>query len=456
MGLVGRIEDVPLSEILHVVSRSQKNGTLVLNNGSGLKAVVVFDDGKVIQAATNDLRDSLGSLLYVKGLVDEAGLRRALEIQRGPKQGMRLGQVLLEMKALPQEKLEETIRKHIENLVCMLIQWEGGSFSFEHGRPALGEDLETVMREFLIDDGLSTEYLLVESARLVDEIARNGSKPAGTAGPAARPTPLELLSPAEAAPVDRRRPVRVVTEYRPSQTAVPPPVGIKVTPQPAGRAPSGAPPPGAATSALYPPRPPDKPRPGPSGSPDNGSPREGPAGRPREMETLRTMSEEMRAQLTVPGVALVALRYARSLVSRAAMFRVTGDELVELGRIGIRTESGPADRQGKKTKLPAGGGSAFAAVIRDGTSKRGRLREGSWDRAFLTELGGLPPDEFFMVPATCDGKVAAVLYGDNAIDGTPLPAIAGLEVLMQQAGLAMEKTLLEERLREMQRAAAFS
>jgi hypothetical protein len=455
MGLVGRIEDVPLSEILHVVSRSQKNGTLVLNNGSGLKAVVIFDDGKVIQAATNDLRDSLGSLLFVKGLVDENGLRRALEIQRGPKLGMRLGQVLVERKALTQEKLEETIRKHIENLVCMLIQWKRGTFSFENGRPAVGEDLETVMKEFLIEDGLSTEYLLVESARLVDEINRNGPKPAATME---RQIPLELLSPTEAAPLDRRHPVRVVTEYRPPETAVPPPVVIKVAQQSTGRTPTGISASGtsasrAAASPLYPPRPSERPGVSLPGTPDDArSQGSGAAARAREMETLRTMSAELRTQLTVDGVALVALRYARTLVGRAVMFRVTGNDLTEIGRVGMRASGGPADRQGKKA-TPAGAGSLFAAVIRDGASKKGRFREGSWDRSFLMDLGGAAPDEFFMVPATCDGKVAAILYGDNTIDGTPLPAITGLEILMQQVGLAMEKAFLEERLRKMQKAA---
>jgi hypothetical protein len=446
MGLVGRIEDVPLSEILHVVSRSQKNGTLVLNNGSGLKAVVIFDDGKVIQAATNDLRDSLGGLLYVKGLVDENALRRALEIQRGPKVGMRLGQVLVEMKALTQEKLEETIRNHIENLVCMLIQWERGSFSFENGRPALGEDLEAVTREFLIDDGLSTEYLLVESARQVDEMNRNGQKPA--AAPE-RPIPLELLSSGEAAPLDRRRPVRVVTEYRPPEAAVPPPVKIKVA-EPAARRPS----PGTTPSDLYPPRPPEKPRSGRPGSPDETpSPRMGEAAPSHEMETLRAVSEEMRAMSTETGIAHLALRYARSLAGRAAMFRVTGDELAEIGRTGMKTNGASPDTRGRRARPPANAGSMFAAVIRDGTSRRGRFPEGSWDRAFVTELDGEAPAESFLVPALCDGKVAAVLYGDNGADGVPLPAITGLEILMQQAGLAMEKALLQERLRGMQKPA---
>ena len=51
----------------------------------------------------------------------------------------------------------------------------------------------------------------------------------------------------------------------------------------------------------------------------------------------------------------------------------------------------------------------------------------------------------------CDGRVAAVLYGDNAPDGAPLPAITGLEVLMQHAGMAMEKAMLIKRVTDMQK-----
>jgi hypothetical protein len=429
MGLVGRVEDNGLSEIFHVVSRSTKSGTLVLRDGLGAAAVVIFQEGKVIQASTNDLRDSLGGLLYVKGLVDERGLRKALEIQRGPMKGTRLGQVLVEMGLITAEKLQETVRKHIENLVCMLLTWEKGSFSFEAGRPALDEDLETVTREFLIDDGLSTEYLLVESARLVDESNRNGPKPAA-AGPAEKPAlPAFLEGPAE----ERRRPVVVVTEYRPSEASAPPPVPIDFDRRP-GRRPSPGPPVDRRVSS------PERP-------PEDLLPRAGAVPGTREMEVLRTVSEGMRTQSTFTGVALLVLRYARSLADRVAMFQVIGDEIAETGRLGMKADGGPQGARPRKVKLPATG-SVFAEVVRDGTPKRGRIPAGSWDSAFVAELGGTAPGEFFLVPAFCDGKVAILIYGDNASDGAPLPATTGLEVLMQQVGLAMEKAMLQERLRE--------
>jgi Domain of unknown function (DUF4388) len=444
MGLVGRIEDVRLAEILQVVSGSRKTGTLVLKNESGASAVVVFDKGKVIQAATNDLRDSLGSLLFVKGLADERGLRSALEVQRGPKQGMRLGQVLIEMGILTPEKLEETIRKHIENLVCMLLKWEKGSFSFETGRPALDEEFEAVTRDLLIDDGLSTEYLLVESARLLDESNRIDPKPAARAADPSRPASLQ---PPENTAGDRRRPVVVVTEYRPSQATAPPPVAIIV-----GQQPSRMPLPGASPSAALLPLPPGKPRVDLSDSSEGEPlPGAGVAQRAREMDLLRATSERMRSQSTLTGVAVLALRYARNVVGRAAMFRVSGDEIVEIGQLGMKADGGSPNTRVRQVKLPASTGSVFAEVVQVGKSKTGRFPDGSWDRAFVMELGGTVPGEYFMVPAICEGKVAAVLYGDNAPGGAPLPAVTGLEVLMQHVGLTMEKMFLQERLRKLQK-----
>jgi hypothetical protein len=43
--------------------------------------------------------------------------------------------------------------------------------------------------------------------------------------------------------------------------------------------------------------------------------------------------------------------------------------------------------------------------------------------------------------------VAAILFGDNP-SGKPLGATEGLEIFLQQAGLAMDRALLERRLEE--------
>jgi hypothetical protein len=50
------------------------------------------------------------------------------------------------------------------------------------------------------------------------------------------------------------------------------------------------------------------------------------------------------------------------------------------------------------------------------------------------------------------GRVVALLYADNAISGDPLPDLSGIEIFMAQAGLAMEKALLERQLMHLKRS----
>jgi hypothetical protein len=84
------------------------------------------------------------------------------------------------------------------------------------------------------------------------------------------------------------------------------------------------------------------------------------------------------------------------------------------------------------------------------TSYVGPLSEEAWDRYLVEQLGGVAPSEVAIVPMVVNGKAVALLYGDNLPDGGRIGPIDGLELLMLEAGLAMEKTALEVRLRTLQ------
>jgi hypothetical protein len=57
------------------------------------------------------------------------------------------------------------------------------------------------------------------------------------------------------------------------------------------------------------------------------------------------------------------------------------------------------------------------------------------------------PPEVVAVPIVVEGMIAAIFYGDNLPGEHPITAIHGLELLMIESGLALEKNLLRERLR---------
>ncbi|WP_243688471.1 hypothetical protein [Geotalea toluenoxydans] len=56
-----------------------------------------------------------------------------------------------------------------------------------------------------------------------------------------------------------------------------------------------------------------------------------------------------------------------------------------------------------------------------------------------------------MGPIVSEGKVVAVLYGDNIPDAKPIGDTDSLEIFLSQAGLAMEKALLQRRLKDKSR-----
>ena len=56
------------------------------------------------------------------------------------------------------------------------------------------------------------------------------------------------------------------------------------------------------------------------------------------------------------------------------------------------------------------------------------------------------------MPMVLRDGVGLVFYGDDAGSGRPLGAVDDLEWALLEAGLAMERDLLEERLRDFERA----
>ena len=71
----------------------------------------------------------------------------------------------------------------------------------------------------------------------------------------------------------------------------------------------------------------------------------------------------------------------------------------------------------------------------------------------LQEIGGQWPDEFAFFPLVAEERVVALLYCDNLTTGEKSGETEGLEIFIDQAGLALEKSLLQRRIQEMERNA---
>ncbi|MEK6742412.1 MAG: DUF4388 domain-containing protein [Nitrospirota bacterium] len=171
MGFSGRLEGIAPSDIFQIISQSRMTGTLIARCQEGT-AMVVFKNGQVIEAASDTPQESLGSLLVSQGIVGEGAIGAA-EQRMKKNTDLPLGAILVDMGAISAKTLEAVVLKQIEHIVHRLVSCEDGFITFDRGETAVNRKINT--REFLFPSGVSTEYLLMEGARVIDEERRQGS-----------------------------------------------------------------------------------------------------------------------------------------------------------------------------------------------------------------------------------------------------------------------------------------
>ncbi len=171
----------------------------------------------------------------------------------------------------------------------------------------------------------------------------------------------------------------------------------------------------------------------------------------REMSALKSMFDELRFPTATAEVTLLILRYASEVVNRAILFMVKKEEVRGLGQFGIELQGRSADQVVRAIKIPLNQPSLFLNVIESRRSYVGPLEATTTNNYLATELGGAMPDQVMAIPLIVDGKVALVVYGDNQPERRPIRGLDTLEIFMSQAGMALEKALLEKRLAELQK-----
>ncbi|MGK2943418.1 MAG: DUF4388 domain-containing protein [Desulfuromonadales bacterium] len=164
------------------------------------------------------------------------------------------------------------------------------------------------------------------------------------------------------------------------------------------------------------------------------------------LHLLRGMLQELNNPSLGGGIILLILRFASELMNRAVILLVKEEEIVGLGQFGIEMDGESADIRVRNTRLPKTEKHVFTEALKSFAPCRSEPQGTAWNDYFFTHLGGKRPDEVFVGPLISEGRVVAVLYGDNLPDEKPIGDTESLEIFLSQAGLAMEKALLERRM----------
>jgi hypothetical protein len=162
---------------------------------------------------------------------------------------------------------------------------------------------------------------------------------------------------------------------------------------------------------------------------------------------LRSMLEELNDPSLDGGILLLVLRFASEFMNRAVVFTVREDGIRGLGQFGIIDPDGLADAHVRDLHIPLGSDPIFTRAITTRSTVKEAPERTEWIRYLFEQLGGGQPQEIFLGPLVSEGKVVALLYGDNLPGRDPIIDTDSLEIFLAQAGMAMEKALLQQKLK---------
>ncbi len=370
MSLAGRLEDLALSDIFQILSVGRKTGIFIVNGSKGT-AAIVFKNGLIVRAETNDLEDTLGDNLHKAGLVKDTILNMAVEVKKKlPSKS--IAEVLFDFGSVSAEVIERVARKRIEKVIYRLLLWRDGDFRFELDDMNLEGQTDLNDLGWELSKGLSPEYLLMEGARVQDESTR----------------------------------MSFIPEEEFSDTG---------------------PEEGSGWDEEW----------------------ESPPAERKDISALKSLTQELRFPNSSSEITLLILRFASDIFQRGVLFMVGKNEIVGLGQFGLDIER--ADEKVRETTLPFGGSTFFGKVIIDRMMPfKGPLERDEVTQRMIEVLGGTWPGEAALFPLIAEGKTVALLYCDNAPGGEGIGETEGLEIFISQAGLALEKSLLQRRIQEME------
>jgi hypothetical protein len=160
MSLCGTLQDLPIPDLLQMIAANRKTGRLVLTRRDG-HGVIAFRNGKIIYAASNSVRETLGNILLHERLITESTLLEALERQSRSAVEKRLGHVLVEMGALDEATMHRVVRGQTQRVVSEFLRWKSGFAKFEILQIPDHGEVEVDARDFLLEAGLNADELLL-------------------------------------------------------------------------------------------------------------------------------------------------------------------------------------------------------------------------------------------------------------------------------------------------------
>jgi hypothetical protein len=163
------------------------------------------------------------------------------------------------------------------------------------------------------------------------------------------------------------------------------------------------------------------------------------------LQRLKQTSERLRDPSVRGEVLPLILEFAAGLFSRVAIFMVRDEEAIGMAQSGLASAGGPDDSEFRQVSISANAPAWFRGVLQSGKGAQAPPQDDG-DRQLAALLGSTVPTAAYVAPIESSQNVVALVYADNLPGDAPIGDTTSLEIVLHEAGLALERALLERAL----------
>jgi len=157
--LNGDLGAINLADVFGLLGMSKKTGVLKLMRAAETRSLH-WEQGEIVFARSNSVRDSLGNFLVRKGIISpEQNAVSASKID----ETTRHGKVLVRMGFITADQLLWAVKQQVLEIVYSLFHWRSGLFEFTEGVTDAKEKITLSM---------STTKVIMEGIHRLDEWAK--------------------------------------------------------------------------------------------------------------------------------------------------------------------------------------------------------------------------------------------------------------------------------------------
>lgn len=175
MSFSGDLEHLPIVDVIQLLHSTRKTGTLFLQSSKG-SSQLVFNDGYFVSANHHSNKYRIGQILLDMRIISQEQLDETLRMQKEAGTDRKpLIATLIEQGIINKDEAYKGLETLIEMTIVEILTWTSGSFNLDVTKAEISDEYryfpETLKEEML----LNAQSILMDALRIYDEHIRDGT-----------------------------------------------------------------------------------------------------------------------------------------------------------------------------------------------------------------------------------------------------------------------------------------